>query len=368
MAYQKRGEYEGRRILTNLQNGGKWNEIIKYCNRNALSCIQSQKLEEGLDVHLRSDCVHVYYKGGRILEIKTDVLNIDPNYFYLKRENNNIPRTHMELIRDGNWKELKKRHVSYKEWTKEKAKVVFDNLLIRRNELFGINRIATDAEMRKAYIVSAEKPEDYFNNAKEVMDKWSKALEEDNNVTHGERLLQQKISLANKNPKETDFIVIDIEFSVSNAEDCPFRSEDVNYQTHPRFDIIAVQPKNNYKLAVIELKRGRRAAGITDDDTFEDEIKSGVNDHVHKFDATVGNDKGYVDFVKEMQGVLNMKVKLGILPKELEGVEIPLEKPKFLLAYAGESKEGFKSACDKARLNCLFIEDEEYPLLIRNED
>ena len=86
-----------------------------------------------------------------------------------------------------------------------------------------------------------------------AMDSWSDALKDV--ATHEERLLQQKISIVNKDIKESDYIVIDIEFSVSNAEDCPFKSQDEKYQTHPRFDIIAIQPKKNYRLAIIELKR-----------------------------------------------------------------------------------------------------------------
>ena len=366
MGYKKRADFEGRRILKYLEEGGKWNKIIDYCNKNALICKQKHNPEDGLDVHLRSDCVHVYYKGGRILEIKTDVLNIDSSYFYKRSEHDGIPRTHMELLRDGEWKELKRRNADYKGWTKEMAESVFESLLNKRNKLFGLGLNPSDKELRDAYIKTAMHPDNYFAKAMTVMDGWSNALKDV--ATHEERLLQQKISIVNKDAKESDYIVIDIEFSVSNAEDCPFRSKDKKYQTHPRFDIIALQPKKNYRLAVIELKRGLDAVGITDDDTFDEETKSGVKDHVYKFDATVGNDNGYEFFIREMQAILKMKVQLGILPDELNVVEIPLEKPEFYLAYAGNSMNRFKDACKKADLKCICIDNEKYPLLKDYED
>ncbi len=366
MGYQKRADFNKRRLLKCLEKDGKWSKIIEYCNQNALECKSRRKLEDGLDVHLRSDSVHIYYKGGRILEIKADVLNIDPSYFYKRKEYDGIPRTHLELLRDKKWDELKQRNANYKDWTPEKAESVFEYLKNKRNELFGLGLNPSNKELRNAYIKSAMQPENYFRKAMTVMDDWSDALKEV--TTHQERLLQQKISVVNKDIKESDFLVIDIEFSVSSARDCPFRSEDKKYQTHPRFDIIAVQPKKNFRLAVIELKRGLGAVGITDDDTFDEETKSGVKDHVCKFDATVGNEKGYKCFVSEMQGVLNMKAHLGILPHELSKIKIPLEKPEFYLAYAGESMPRFKTACKRADLKCICIKDEEYPLLKNNED
>lgn len=50
-------------------------------------------------------------------------------------------------------------------------------------------------------------------------------------------------------------------------------------------------------------------------------MKSGVQDHIAKFKDTLGSDKGYREFVQEMEGVLSAKVEFGILPKELEGVK-----------------------------------------------
>lgn len=91
--------------------------------------------------------------------------------------------------------------------------------------------------------------------------------------------------------------------------------------------------------------------------------KSGVQDHINKFKDTLGSDRGYREFVQEMEGVLSAKVEFGILPKELEGVKIPVEKPEFYLAYAGPEMERFKNACDEIGQPCICIMDEQKPLL-----
>ena len=354
MGYIKRGDYEDKRILTHLQENGKWHKLLHYACDNACP----DDISKGLDIHLRSDSVHIYYKGGRILEIKTDVLNLDSNYFYRREDYDDIPRTHMELLRNGNYEELNRRNVSYTNWTPEKASAIFDTLKRYRDNLFGID--VTDKKSRyQAFANTASAPEQYFKSAMKIMDDWSDSLK--GVTTHEERMLQQKISLLNRDKDESDFIVIDIEFSVSDAEDCPYRDSKGRYK-HPRFDIIAYQPKKNNRLAVIELKKGLGAVGWTDDGYFDSDTKSGVLDHLDKFNATVGNDNNYVAFIKEIQGILDMKINLGILTKDL-AVTISNEKPVFMLAYAGEKMEQFYEACKKANMECICVEDESKPFL-----
>jgi hypothetical protein len=354
MGYVKRGDYEDKKILTHLQESGKWHKILHYACDNACP----NDINKGLDIHLRSDSVHIYYKGGRILEIRTDVLNLDSNYFYRRKDYDDIPRTHMELLKAGNYKELKRRRVSYHGWTPEKASVVFDTLEKSRDNLFGIK--ASDKKSQyQAFANAASTPERYFKSAMKIMDDWSESLK--GVTTHEERMLQQKISLLNHDKDKSDFIVIDIEFSVSDARDCPYRDSKGRYK-HPRFDIIAYQPKKNNRLAVIELKKGLGAVGWTDDGYFDSDTKSGVLDHLDKFNATVGNDNNYVAFIKEIQGILDMKISLGILPKDL-ATTISTEKPEFMLAYAGEEMDQFSIACKKANLSCICIEDEGNPIL-----
>lgn len=339
MAYIKRGEFKDHRIW---KDKGRWAGFIAYANATVNN--SDVPIDEKLDVHLRGNEVHVYYRGGRILKITPRKKNFDPNYFYLQKEHQNIPRTWMEFMANDEQAKLRKRKIEKDQCLfVTEAKKVFADLKAKSDELMGIGT-----------------PEVYFKEAEKVMDKWSQALLEESNVKHEERLLQQKISVCNRKGGESNFIVIDIEFSVTDDESVSYHSE--KYR-HPRFDLIAVQPGKNYRLAVIELKKGIGATGLQGDDSFNKNTKSGVQDHIDKFEDTLGSDRGYREFVQEMEGVLSTKVEFGILSKELKDVKIPVEKPDFYLAYAGPEMERFKIACDKIGQPCICIEDEQKPLL-----
>ena len=52
-------------------------------------------------------------------------------------------------------------------------------------------------------------------------------------------------------------------------------------------------------------------------------------DHLNKFNATIGDANSYEAFIKEIQGILDMKIALGILPKDLAAT-ISTEKPEFM--------------------------------------
>lgn len=341
--YTRRADFS-KAFYDDLFPNGKWSKLITYANETA----NKDLLEEQLDVHLRgNDCIHIYYKGGKILEITSNKLHLDSNYFYLRKEHEGIYRTWMERKAKGKVPESTKEASAMKGITPEEAKNVFHVLEERRDELIG----------PKPYVHSAEHPDDYFSAAKEVMNKWNQALQEEDNVSHQERLLQQKISLTNKDPNN-EFVVVDIEFAVS--ENAPFRS--CRYK-HPRFDIIAVhkQPNGTYELAVIELKKGLKSTGLKDDGSFDEKMSSGVRDHIEKFNATVGGEY-YPAFLEEVRGVIRKKVKLGILP-QMENIEIADTKPKFYLAYAGKDMDSFKSACEKIGQKCICIPDENNPVL-----
>ena len=79
MAYVKRGNLEKLNIGS---NDSRWDKYIKFANATIDN--PSVPIDEKLDVHLRGNSVHIYYKGGRILEIKRNALNLDYNYFYSK--------------------------------------------------------------------------------------------------------------------------------------------------------------------------------------------------------------------------------------------------------------------------------------------
>lgn len=339
MAYIRRGEFKDHRIW---KDKGRWAGFIAYANDTVNN--PEVPIDEKLDVHLRGNEVHVYYKGGRILKITSRTKNFDSNYFYLKKEHQNIPRTWMEFMANDEQAEIRKRKIGKEQCLSvSEAKKVFADLKAKSDGLMKI-----------------ETPEAYFKEAGKVMDKWNQALLEEADGAHEERLLQQKISVCNRKGEETDFIVIDIEFSVTDDESVSYHS---NEYSHPRFDIIAVQPGKNFRLAVIELKKGIGATGLQRDGSFNKNMKSGVQDHIAKFKDTLGSDKGYREFIQEMEGVLSAKVEFGILSKEFEGVKIPIEKPEFYLAYAGPEMERFKKACDEIGQPCICIMDEQKPLL-----
>lgn len=231
MAYIKRGEFKDYRIW---KDNSEWAGFIAYANATVNN--PDVPIDEKLDVHLRGNQVHIYYKGGQILKITPRTRNFDSNYFYLKKEHQNIPRTWMEFMANDKLEELCKRKIEKEQCLSVvEAQKVFTGLKEKRDELIKIGT-----------------PETYFKKAGKVMDKWNQALLEEADGAHEERLLQQKISVCNRKGEETDFIVIDIEFSVTEDKSVGYHSE---VYSHPRFDIIAVQPGKNFRLAVIELKR-----------------------------------------------------------------------------------------------------------------
>lgn len=339
MAYVKRGNLEKLNIGS---NDSRWDKYIKFANATIDN--PSVPIDEKLDVHLRGNSVHIYYKGGRILEIKRNALNLDYNYFYSKKEHQNIPRTWMRYMFDNDQEELRKRNIS-----PEKC--------LSPSE---VKRVWEELQEKRDMLLAMKTPEEYFKEAAKIMDEWSRALLDDSDIKHEERLLQQRISVCNRHMEEIDFIVLDIEFAVTNDKSVSYHSEKY---LHPRFDIIALQPRKNFRLAVIELKKGMGATGLKGNGIFSQGVKSGVLDHIAKFEDTIGSARGYREFVQEMDEVLSMKVQCGVLPVELMGIKIPVEKPDFYLAYAGSGMEHFKGACESIGQPCICITDERQPFL-----
>ena len=82
-------------------------------------------------------------------------------------------------------------------------------------------------------------------------------------------------------------------------------------------------------LYAIELKDNLRA----DNDKSAQSVKA----HKQDFNLTIGADTTENDFAQEMKEILEMKQKLGLLPKS---VKIDTDAlPKFVIAYSGDKEE-----------------------------
>ncbi|MDE6522365.1 MAG: hypothetical protein K2L17_06060 [Muribaculaceae bacterium] len=159
--------------------------------------------EDGeLLICLRSGCLHIYYRGGKILEVKNR-LSLDKKYLNLKKSH--LPSEFIWLS-------------SFK-----------------------------DADV-------IEDPKKYFTHAKKVMDLWFKENPKQ------ERDDQQSIAIHNQSClNEGELAVIDIEYAVSFNSNCYNKAyKDTNKEyvkyPNPRFDIVAIDREG--QLYVLELKTG----------------------------------------------------------------------------------------------------------------
>lgn len=262
--------------------------------KNLLDYIRNDK---ELDIQIRNNYINIYYKGGNILKINSPKsFYIDEMYFNdYNKQNSTDAKKNTELVNE------------YKKQQKELLSLITSN------------------------------PKKYFEQAKEVMDKWDEALKDV--VKHKEKKEQQMITLANK--CNTEYVVLDIEYSVSRKSDFSYNFD--SEKAVPRFDIIAI---HNSRLLVIELKKGLGAING----------KSGIKQHIKCFDNTIGKDDK-LNFVKEMQELLEQKKKLGLLDKSLKIIDN--EKPTFVFAFADKEGENefkqFEEKCHQKGYEGKFI-------------
>lgn len=240
--------------------------------KDLLNCIVN---DADLDMQIRENYLNVYYKGGNILKIRPRSFDIDKMYFYIHTRG---AKTSTEIKND-------------------KAS------LSRLNE-----------QRKQLLALLPEQPQEYFRQAKEIMDLWDRALSD--KVQHNEKKEQQQIAIANRN--NTDYIVLDLEYAVSRNSKFAYNGK--AEKLVPRFDIVAIK---DGILAVIELKKGLGALDNT----------SGIKPHMDCFLHTIGRDKNGL-FIKEMQMLLKQKQRLGLLDKSLV---ILNNKPRFVFAFADEA-------------------------------
>lgn len=241
-----------------------------------------------LDLQIRDNYINVYYKGGNILRIKPESYFLDEMYF------NDSDKMRSKYAKED--------------------PIIHANLVKQRDDLV-------------KFLEDKGRIADYFSKAKAVMDKWALSLSD--KVEFEEKKEQQEIAIANR--RDTDFVVLDLEYAVSSASEYAYNG--TLDKKVPRFDIIAI---HNGRLVVIELKKGLGAVSGT----------SGVKPHMDCFDHTIGRDINML-FVKEMRELLHQKQVFGLLDKTLE---IKDEKPLFMFAYANESgKDEFADFVDRCR-------------------
>lgn len=194
-------------------------------NRDLISKLSELSDQLYLDIRLRGGLIHVYYRGGKILEIRPKCLKVEEKY-----------------LRDYPNKEtlFKKWFVSKNRDDEYKCTLNREAVL---NDLPG-----------------------YLADMKEAMDSWFKKNSKD------ERKVQQFISVSNQN----QILIVDIEFAVSFNSHC-YNVEYISKQKqekdelkhkeykpykrwpNPRFDIVGID--DNGQIYVFELKTGLESIG-----------------------------------------------------------------------------------------------------------
>ena len=276
----KNGEYLGRGI-----HNEKFVESLK--NGNLSKMLKVINNDSDLDVQIRNDYLNIYYKGGNIAKVNSEgSVEFDKFYFYLDMKN--IPT-----------KNRKQNVIVVKELTTKR------NLLISR--------------------FKDKKYEDYFGDAKDIMDKWLKVNPKP------ERMEQHQLSIENQYNK-SDYTIIDLEYQVSTKSDfaCKFIPKGKGKPKKPRFDIIAVNKQG--KLCVIELKKGMGALKNT----------SGLKEHWDCYQQSIG--LNHQPFINEMKKLLEQKQVFNLINKQVK-IEWPI--PEFMFAYSYDDKTSIKEQYEK---------------------
>lgn len=273
-----------------------------------------------IDIQLRDNCIHLYYRGGKILEINPRSYAFDRFYFYRPTgEERNYPKSYVEKITKG--KGLDTRSPRHPVPGEEEAKRIFDGLTQKQGELLGLLH-------KKEYHA-------YFDRASREMDAWLACYPKP------EREDQHRIALANRAfTEENDLIVIDIEYAVSKK--VPYRKSGFNKQC--RFDLVAVDRTG--QLYVVELKQNLKA----------DRKGSGADTgtHLSDFNDTLQRDDDLL-FTAEMARVVEWKKRMGLLAADVTVNR--WEKLRFCAAFSGDEAEkaAFRAQCASMNAPLLHV-------------
>ena len=224
--------------------------------------------DKTLDLQIRDSYINIYYLGGNLLKVsgfnsRSGRIGFHFDKKYFKRKNGN----HLPI-------ELPSVTAGFNDW------------------------------------------EYSLNKLKKVMDGWF------TDYPKAERQTQHGLCLMHRNDKQSQWIVIDIEYAT-------WLHDTIKGRKLCRFDMVAVkrdsirqgQPLTLY---LIELKDGDKALSK----------KSGVEDHARDFLQFLNdkNDqKARNAFTDSMKNIIREKTELGLLPMTLSGTELTEIKVKFLL-------------------------------------
>ncbi len=252
--------------------------------------------DNDLDVQIRKNYLNIYYKGGNIAKVNSEKnIEFDKFYFYLDMKK--IPT-----------KDIKQDAIIIKELTSQR-----DNLISKFKD---------------------RKYEEYFADAKEIMDKWL------NINPKPERMEQHQLSIENQYNK-SDYTIIDLEYEVSILCNfaCSYIPVKKDKPKKPRFDIIAINKQG--KLCVIELKKGLVALLNT----------SGLKEHWDCYQQSIG--RNHQPFMSEMKNLLKQKQDFNLIDKQVE-IKSPI--PEFLFAYSYDDKTTEKDQDKIFRKECFRVD------------
>ena len=260
----KKEDYLGRGI-----HNEKFLNALKFGKLKPLMDVI--KNDSQLDVQIRNNYLSIYYVGGNIAKVNSEKsVEFDEKYFYTDMKKN--PTKFIDDHTTQNLTKLRKKLINkFKEGNFE----------------------------------------EYFSEAKEVMDKWFELK------PNPERNEQHQLSIQNRYGK-SDYTIIDIEYQVSTLSKfvCEYL-RDNGKPREPRFDIIAVDKAG--KICVIELKKGSGAL----------RGKSGLEEHYKCYNESIG--RMHEPFMQEMQILLDQKQDLNLIDPK---VKITSPEPQFMFAYS----------------------------------
>lgn len=247
---------------------------------------------------LRGGSIHIYYRGGKILDLKGKSLKFDVKY---------LPK------QDDIDEKLKWLH----SFTKDDV----------------INN-----------------PQKYFKDAQKVMDLWFKKNKKQ------EREDQQSIAENNQDyPQLGSLAVVDIEYSVSFHSNCYNETyikklgRDYKRYPNPRFDIIAID--ENGQLYVLELKTGLDSTKNCE--THITDFVAMIGSHC-KRDDTAKKELRWQTFAEEIADMIEQLNEHKYRKNKLPKVDLDLP-PVFMFAFTVEREPKHKEDTPENQ-RCKFAE------------